>query len=814
MRWTLISFLCIVTINNVVGQKHIFENRIESKSPVNIGLNEVDKSFTPPSAAFQQLKSGIAKSSNINVTYVNFPEEAKPAFEYAISIWEQNITSSVPISVLATWEQLGSNILAKSRPAFFYANFDAALVPGIYYPIALVEKLSGREWNDSKEPDIICNFNNQSSWYFGTDGNTSVTKYDFVTVVLHEMVHGLGISGFITDDNGVGSLDNSVNAPSAYDYYIYNLQNQRISDNSVFKCPSTELHQQLTSDNLNFCSSSNGETAFSKIYAPSTWNDGGSIYHLKEVNELMTPYSYKGKSIHNPGETTLAVLSEIGWNSISFKLQEIKDFDVACAELPIQTKVLSDIQLNNSSMEIIFSTDYFATKDSASLTFNIEKNQFEGKLPLNNRLGKVQYFFRAKTTDNQIFTQPNQAPKNILNFKVGTDYYPPTIQHNPTTLISNINAVIDFSAIANDNVGINAVKVEYRINGTVQEPFQLTNNENTDVYNGSLHMPVQLSDDDIVEYRVFAEDNTSRKNKKYLPANGYYQVKVFESQEPVSGFSTDFNSYSNDFTAIDFDVTTPSGFSNGNLHTNNPYTQSELENEKYNLIAQLNYPIILAENGQMAFDEIVLVEPGDLGTSFTDELFWDYVIVEGSKDNGRTWSPVVDGYDSGINETWETQFSNSLKSSGSSGSGHENMFWKQTINLTENESFSAGDTVLFRFRLASDQSINGWGWAIDNLEIQDVKTGNDNFLTHENVGVYPNPFSNHLFVDCVNMTDQTSVEIMITDLMGKTVFHETRFDVQYNPKLEVDLSDVKSGIYMASITDSNYNTTTQKIIKK
>jgi len=245
----------------------------------------------------------------------------------------------------------------------------------------------------------------------------------------------------------------------------------------------------------------------------------------------------------------------------------------------------------------------------------------------------------------------------------------------------------------------------------------------------------------------------------------------------------------------------------------NPYPESALENEKYNLIAQLNYPVILEENGQMTFDEIVLVEPGEQGTRFTDDIFWDYVIVEASKNNGTSWEPLADGYDSGINESWKSQFTTSLKSASSNASGHENMFWQHNINLTENGSFAAGDTVLFRFRLASDKSVNGWGWAIDNLKIQNVNTANDNILAKNEVSIYPNPCTNSLFFDCANMSDHSSVEIMITDLTGKTVFREKNIDTIFNPKLKIDLSSIKSGVYLASITDADYNTITQRIIK-
>ena len=706
MKWTLISFLCIVAISNAVGQKNVLKNAVLGERPVNIALDEVNKSFTPPPQEFRNLKSGQTKKSEIIITYVDFPEEAKSAFEYAVSIYEQNISSSVPIMISATWEPLNVGILAKSGPSTFHKNFNSALIPNVYYPIALVEKLSGREWNDEKDADIICSFDSERNWYFATDGNTPETKYDLVTVVLHEIAHGLGISGFLKDENGVGKFNNAGNNPSAYDYYIYNSQNQRISDNSLFSSPSTQLHNQITSNELDFSCSTNCDQSKSKIYAPSSWRTGVSIYHLQNVSgssgELMSPSISKGQAIHNPGESTIKILSEIGWGAISLKLQEINDFENSVAHLPIQTKFSNDVQIDNSSLQIIFSTDYFSTKDSVTLKFNNTNNLFEGNLPLDFHKGKVQYYFKSKTTDNKIITQPHQAPKNILSFKVGPDYYPPTLQHNPITLISCANSVIDVSAIANDNIGIHSVKVEYKINGVVQELIQLEVGTD-DFFNGNLNLPSGLTSDDLIEYRIFAEDNSNRKNKKYLPANGYYNVGIFEPEMPVKSFSTDFNSFATNFTTAGFEITTPAGFSDKNLHTNHPYEKSNVDDKRHSLIAQLNLPVILEENGRMTFDEVVLVEPGEPGVNFTDKYFWDFVIVEGSKDNGKTWQPFIDGYDSGVVEEWESQFSSTLKSSTSSASGHENMFWENSINLTDNKFFSAGRYSSFPFPVSIRQ---------------------------------------------------------------------------------------------------------------
>lgn len=810
MRRTLISFLwCIVSISGASGQQ-VFEEKMESGSPVNIALDEVNRTFVAP---VPQLKSAKAKST-FTINYVNFPEEAKKAFQYAVSIWEHNISSVIPINIVASWDNLQGNIIAQSRPALFYKNFNEAPLRDVYYPVVLVEKLMGKEKNSNKEPDIICSFNQQKAFYFGTDGNTPSTQYDFVTVALHEIAHGLGISGFISDKNGIGSIENPTNSPSSYDYYIFNTNKQQIANTSLFKSPSRDLHHQITSDKLNFSSAANVDKVISALYAPATWNNGASIYHLKhgtcgpEESNLMTPFSYKGEAIHNIGQNTLQILSEIGWEEVSFKMAKIKDTENTSNELPIETSALSGFEAN--TLQVVFSINNFNTTDSVDLIYNAKTKKFEGKLRLASYEGEVMYYYRAEKSNGQTLTYPCSAPENLFSFTIGRDYYPPVLAHNPSKVI--VNNEIEFTAVASDNVAIGSVKIEYRINGKSQEPFTLTAT-NDDIYTGKFRIPVPVKSTDVVDYRIIARDNTARKNKKCLPASGLFQLKVFEPFQPVSGYFTDFNSLTNDFTISDFEINAPTGFTNANLHTTNPYPESTMENEKYNLIAQLNYPIILNDGGLMTFDEIVLVEPGEGGSDFSDDSFRDFVIVEASKNNGTTWHALVNAYDSRINSTWENQFSSTLKSNMSAAVGHENMFWQQTIHLTEHPEFSAGDTVLFRFRLASDNSVNGWGWAIDNLKIQNITTANHGMALREDLNVYPNPFTNYVYIDCANLENQSQVEIRVSDVSGKTVYRETNYDIRYNPKLKIDLSAIQPGVYLTSIVDSHFNTVTKRIVK-
>ena len=817
MKWTLLIVLLGIAVCNVSGQKY-FGKSITS-SPVNIPVDEVNKTFVAPPAKFIQLKSAQTNQTNIEVSYVNFPEDAKQAFEYAVSIWESLITSGVTVHVKAEWKSINGGVLALSWPSMFYEDFDGALVDNVYYPVTLVEKLSGKDVNPG-QADIICSFSSDYPWYFGTDGNTPSSKYDLVTSVLHELAHGFGISGFLEDENGRGYFGNDNNFPSIYDYYLFNQLNQQISDKSIFSSPSSDLHKQLTSDNLKLRSletSSNG-TDIGRVFAPSKWSKGASIYHMHNAttsnnsSKLMNAYLFKGAAYHQPEDATLKILMEIGWGAPSIDFEELKDIEEPCAAIPVKLGINGVDNPGSFDVEVIFSTDYFSSSHTATLQYKSESDKFEGEMPVNFHLGRVQYYFTLKDDENNSYTMPSGAPAKKYVMRIGPDYFSPEIKHNPVKIISQKASKINFSAIVDDNLGINSVKIEYKINGTLQEPVVLGKEENN-YFEGALNLPENIQANEL-EYRIIAEDKSSRKNKKAQPSNGFYNVNLFSPKEAVSGYENNFENNTTDFTLADFNISWMPGFSNGILHTNNPYPVSAIETEKNNLIALLNYPVVVQPGGQMSFDEVVLVEPGEDGQNYQDMLFWDYVIVEASKDHGENWLPLTDGYDSGDDMNWVTAFNNNLKSTTSEASAQENMFVKRTINLAGNSGFEAGDTLIFRFRLASDYSVNGWGWAIDNLEIQEMYvTGTDDVMAQTNVGVYPNPFENSFYVDCTENTESENIEITVTDLYGKTIFREKGIDTFFSPKTRVDLAGAGSGIYLVSISDETGNVSTNKIVK-
>ncbi len=820
MKWTLLVVLFTAIYCSAQAQPYNkkIADAVVADAPVNIASEKVNEIYIEPPVAFNRLKSTGSADTKIEVIYENFPQEAKHAFEYAVSIWERMITSPVPVKIHAKWEKLEGNVLALSRPSTFHVNFEGAPFSNIYYPVSLAEKLSGKDINQG-EPDIICRFNSKYPWYFGTDGKTPVTQYDLVSSVLHEITHGLGVSGFLKVDGDAGFFDNNNNLPSIYDYYIFNARNQQISDKSLFNSPSSDLHNQLTSDGLKFFDpnkhSGQGEMV-DWIYAPSTWRDGASIYHMKGSgydNGLMTPYANKGEAIHNPGENVIRILSEMGWKSVTFDFTALKDMEEPQAEIPVQIAVFSDVDTDTSTVKVIYSTDYFSTSKSVKLNFDKSVNKFTGKIPVDFHLGNIQYYFTSKSEENQIFNWPAQAPQKKFSLRIGPDYASPELTHNPVKIISGGNRNLNISVYAQDNLGINSVKLEYKLNGVLQEPLLLSA-ESNNLYTGTVYLPENLINNTAVEYRIIAKDNSANGNISTLPKTDFHKVIVAQTLKPVKQYSADFENNATDFATADFDISQPMGFNSKILHTNSPYKVSALENENYDHVAQLRYPVILEENGELTFDEVVLVEPGDPQADYRDRLFWDYVIVEASKDDGITWLPLTDGYDSGNDELWYEKFTAGLKSNISTATGDESMFLKQTVNLTEHQDLSAGDTIIIRFRLSSDKSVNGWGWAIENLEIQQnaPSAGND-FLAETNVGVFPNPFNNSFFVDCSDATEAANINIEVTDLFGKTVYKATDVNVSFDPKVRIDLTNNNPGIYLVNVYDENSVITTNKLVK-
>jgi photosystem II stability/assembly factor-like uncharacterized protein len=286
--------------------------------------DKIEKSYLPPPIEFyknRMNKTNKTNSATVIVTYTGFSPEAQTAFQYAIDIWSSIITSAVPIRVSATYTALGAGVLGSAGPATSYTGFLNQPYANTWYPVALAEKINGDRLNLNTNPDIVANFSSAfSNWYLGTDGNTPFSSYDFVSVVLHELCHGLGYVASFDYSGGSGSWgDATYHYPMVFDRFLYNGSGQLLMNTALFINPSTDLGSQLTSNNVYWTGPNTGSA---RMYAPAAWAEGSSISHLNEStyppgsgNNLMTYALSNGEAIHSPGPIVLNQMADMGWST-------------------------------------------------------------------------------------------------------------------------------------------------------------------------------------------------------------------------------------------------------------------------------------------------------------------------------------------------------------------------------------------------------------------------------------------------------------------------------------------------------------------
>jgi hypothetical protein len=139
------------------------------------------------------------------------------AFQTAADIWGSILDSTVPIYVNAQFVALSCTattaILGSASTLTVWRDFPGAALAQTWYPQALADRIAGVELNATAGTagnDIAANFNvnlgkanclTGQGWYLGFDNNHG-SQIDLVTVLLHELGHGLGFASFVSPSNG------------------------------------------------------------------------------------------------------------------------------------------------------------------------------------------------------------------------------------------------------------------------------------------------------------------------------------------------------------------------------------------------------------------------------------------------------------------------------------------------------------------------------------------------------------------------------------------------------------------------------------
>ena len=323
---------------------------------------------------------------------------------------------------------------------------------------------------------------------------------------------------------------------------------------------------------------------------------------------------------------------------------------------------------------------------------------------------------------------------------------------------------------------------------TILEIFLPTENEailidrrvlegNTERVIVPFELQVDLTSDTIIAADITL---TSYADGEVLESRGtalIYDV----ADEPVTIYSNDFDGDQSDFARLGFNVFQAPGFDSKALHSPHPYPGSNQE-----FIAIFQKPILVEDSTTLlTFDEVVLVEIGD-SPNFGNELFYDFVTIEATNDNGETWI-TLDGYDSSRDDAWTTAYEIGLN-------GGEELIQSNQIGLSG--FFEEGDIVYLRFRLVSDPFVEGWGWMIDNLELKSQLTAVQELPETVALNNFPNPFTSSTILQ-YTLTEKSEVSAALYSLDGKEVsrlIQTTQNAGQHT--YEVNTSSLQTGMYL------------------
>ncbi|MGH8568230.1 MAG: hypothetical protein ACREXU_09465, partial [Gammaproteobacteria bacterium] len=250
------------------------------------------------------------------------------AFRAAAAIWAERLQSPVRIRIDANFDPLpcdaSSAVLAETAMTTAHRDFRGARARKTWYLQALANALAGRDLAPGRS-DIDARFNSAvgttcafpNVWYYGLDGLPPRSKIDFVTVVLHEITHGLGFVSLVDLRTGEKLMGRN-------DIFMRRLQDTRtgkryprMTNRERVRASTSGRALRWTGGQVAAASTllGNGVDRRGRVqmYAPRPQEPGSSVSHFSTSlfpNQLLEP-SYIGP--HHVPDLELPLLRDLGW---------------------------------------------------------------------------------------------------------------------------------------------------------------------------------------------------------------------------------------------------------------------------------------------------------------------------------------------------------------------------------------------------------------------------------------------------------------------------------------------------------------------
>lgn len=184
----------------------------------------------------------------------------------------------------------------------------------------------------SGNPDGSGQFNFGYGWnYSGQDNAVSGSKYDMVTVAIHEIGHGLGFLSYASQ-TGQGLMGQAVGSPDLYSGMERFLQRGNGAFNSTSRLYNIDItnsgYGSFTGQASTFTNQNDATTglffggAFARevnggapiaMYAPSSYQPGSSVSHVNDSTAVMNP-SVTPNTVKRFKAYEIAMMMDAGWN--------------------------------------------------------------------------------------------------------------------------------------------------------------------------------------------------------------------------------------------------------------------------------------------------------------------------------------------------------------------------------------------------------------------------------------------------------------------------------------------------------------------
>lgn len=262
------------------------------------------------------------------------------AFEHAAGLLERKLPGQNTIRVKVSFGSFEHENTVAATYMGTPISFGPEELLHIAYPPALAEKIAGRALINESVAHFIVKFSRNLNFYYGFRGEVPPFSIDFVALVTHEIIHGLGFHSSLEEDGSFpgatldvtgGTQSFSLDVPELqriYDVQMYSEEDGEF----IVDLPPQSRERAITSDTgllwdgtarpggENSCSyaqrmaelKSAGVASDGKpqLYAPPTFEEGSSITHVHTDAEDIMEYLYP---FPVDMDLSLAMLRDMGW---------------------------------------------------------------------------------------------------------------------------------------------------------------------------------------------------------------------------------------------------------------------------------------------------------------------------------------------------------------------------------------------------------------------------------------------------------------------------------------------------------------------